>query len=450
MAAFLFKHNGTEEQSIRYKLTIIESLIFALPFLIVAFILYHGNYSLDLSHIILLAIVIMLILAGMIIVRQIFDNISTVASVMKKVESGDLTSVDIKKDIAELHDISVSFNQLVQKLEKTTGELSKRALELLTIKEISEIARKSLHMDDLLELLLDKAMTVTGTRIGSIFMVDETSNRFRVIASRGSDDNLKKGLYINIDDSIAKWVIFEKKSLLIEDIEKDPKTLKSNDPRYGPPSFLCMPIFVGDTISAVLNLAHKETGQLFDLYDEQALSIMLGEVSFALENATLHSKIEEQFEEIKERNIILEREIADRLGTEEKLAALNKELEEANRKLGLAYARMKDSRDELRVNLFREEIGFVLNSEGLIKGVTERVLEYTGSSRDKLIGTPIMDLLHKNCRDFFITELKKAWMGIAQSVNVELISENADNKSFELKLTRLSMEDKRLILAILR
>jgi len=73
MAVFLLKQADSEERGIRYKLIIIESLIFALPFLIVAFILYQGGYSLDLSHIILLAIVTALILTGMIIVRQIFE-----------------------------------------------------------------------------------------------------------------------------------------------------------------------------------------------------------------------------------------------------------------------------------------------------------------------------------------------------------------------------------------
>ena len=43
--------------------------------------------------------------------------------------------------------------------------------------------------------------------------------------------------------------------------------------------------------------------------------------------------------EIKERNATLEKEIGDRLMAEEQLASLNKELEEANRQLGIAYAK---------------------------------------------------------------------------------------------------------------
>ncbi len=450
MVSFFHKQSDSEERGIRYKLIIIEALIFALPFLIVAYILYQGGYSLEYSHIILLAIVTALILTGMIIVRQIFDKISSVASMMKQAESGTLTTVDIKKDVAELHDISASFNQLIHKLEQTTGKLSKRAFELLTIKELSEIARKSLHMEELLGLLLEKAMIVTGANIGSVFMVDEAAQRFRIIAAKGSNDNFDKDHYIDIDDSIAKWVVDEKKPLLIEDIENDLRTHKPNDPRYGPPSFLSMPIFVKNTVTAVLNLANKDTGQVFEIYDEQALSIMLGEISFALENAMLQLEVEEHIKEIKERNVTLEKEISDRLSAEEKLASLNKELEEANMQLGLAYAKMKESRDDLRESLFKEEMGLILDSEGHIEGVTEKLLEFTEKSRDKLIGKNVIELLHQSCHDLFISELKQAWKGIAHQINVELISEKDGSKTVEIKLTRVSLDDRRLLLAILR
>jgi PAS domain-containing protein len=450
MVSFLHKQADSEERGIRYKLIVIEALIFALPFLIVAFIFYQGGYSLKYSHIILLAIVTTLILTGMIIVRQIFDKISSVASIMKEAESGTLTTVDIKKDVAELHDISASFNQLIQKLETTTGKLSKRALELLTIKELSEIARKSLHMEELLELLLEKAMIVTGAHIGSVFMVDETAKRFRIIALKGANYDIDKNHYIDIDDSIAKWVIVEKKPLLIENIEKDERTLKPNDPRYGSPSFLSMPIFIESTVAAILNLANKDSGQTFESYDEQALSIMLGEISFALENAMLHMKVEDHIKEMKERNLTLEKEIGDRLAAEGKLASLNKELEEANMKLGLAYAKMKENRDDLRENLFKEEMGLILDNEGRIEGVTEKLLEFTEKSRDKLLGTNVMDLLHQNCREFFVNELKQAWKGIAHQISIDLISEKDNVKPFEMKLTRISLDDRRLLLAILR
>jgi hypothetical protein len=53
-----------------------------------------------------------------------------------------------------------------------------------------------------------------------------------------------------------------------------------------------MPIFVGNTVSAVLNLAHKDKGQIFEIYDEQALSIMLGEISFVVDKKISLGKLQ--------------------------------------------------------------------------------------------------------------------------------------------------------------
>jgi two-component system, cell cycle sensor histidine kinase and response regulator CckA len=445
----LIKEKANQKNGIRYKLIIIESLIFALPFLIVTLVLYQGDYSLNLSHIILLAIVIILILVGMLIVRQIFEKISTVACIMKKVESGTLTQVEIKKDIAELHDISISFNQLVLKLEQTTAELNCRSLELLTIKELSEMAKKSLKIEDLMELLLNQAMTLTGAKVGSVFVIDEESRRFQIIASKDSDNELIKGSYINIDDSIVKWVIVEQKTLLVEDIERDPRTLKPNDSRYGSPSFLSMPIIVGNKVISVLNLANKQTGRIFTVNDDHALSIMLSEISFALENAMLHLEAAERLRQIEKHNADLKNEIKYRLEAEEKQAVLNDKLEEANRQLSHAYAKMKESRDKLRGSLFNEEIGFILDADGIIEGVTEKAIECTLQSRNKLIGSLMIDLLSESCRGTFMLELKQAWKGIGRSMPVELSSEINGNTSYEIKLTRLSLYDKRILLAIL-
>jgi PAS domain S-box-containing protein len=77
-----------------------------------------------------------------------------------------------------------------------------------------------------------------------------------------------------------------------------------------------MPIFIGDAVSAILNLAHKEKGEQFDSNDEQVLSIMFREISSALENVMLQAKIMGQLARIKGHNLELEKEIEGRKRTE--------------------------------------------------------------------------------------------------------------------------------------
>jgi two-component system, cell cycle sensor histidine kinase and response regulator CckA len=341
MAAFPFKHGSIETLRMRDKIVIIESLIFILPFLIFLYIVYQGNYHFNLSQIIMFMGIAIFILAGMIILRQILGSVSIIAMSLKKAESDKAVPIDIQKDVVELHEISVSFNKLLQKLDQVTEELARKSFELSTIKDLTEIIKGNMSIDDQMSILLEKCMAVTGAQIGSVLMVEpETRHkyiaaakstpmsvselyRFRVCAAMGHGEELKKGSLINIEKSVIKAALLERGPLLIRDIWEDPRTLKTNDPKYGPPSFLSMPIITGDAVSAILNLAYKGKGQLFDENDEQVLSIILRDMGFALENATLQSRIKEQLEKIKRHNIELEREIEKRKRTERTLTIVS-------------------------------------------------------------------------------------------------------------------------------
>jgi two-component system cell cycle response regulator len=308
---------ATEGKDLRYKLLVIEALIFVLPFLILSYIFYKTNVNLNFSQIIILCLTLILILAALIILRQIFDKFTAMATIIKKSEGGETYLMEVQKDTAELHEITVSFNSLMKGLEKTTVDLKRRVFELFAIKELTEVASKSLNIDDLLNLLLEKAMLVCNAQIGSVYVLELEKERFRVATIKGLETGDKKNSHIRIDESLARLVVYNKKPLIVEDIETDPRTQKRNDPKYGPPSFLSMPISVRENLLAVLNLAHKTTQQVFDSNDEQILSIMIGEIGFALENAQLHSRIEEHSKKLQERTIELSNANKEILGQQQ-------------------------------------------------------------------------------------------------------------------------------------
>ena len=343
MAAFSFKRKSLEAHGMRDKIVIIEALIFGLPLLTFMYIIYRGNYHFDSLQLIMFMGIAILVLTGMIILRQILDRVSIIAMSLKKAESGSAVQIDIQKDVIELNEISVSLNDLLQKLEQVTGELTQKSFELSTIKDLTEIIKGNLSIDDQMSVLLEKCMAVTGAQIGSVFMVEPETRqaylaakstpisasdlyRFRVCAAMGHCEELKKGSLIDIEKSVVKAVLLEKGPLLIQDISKDPRTLKTNDPQYGSPSFLSMPIIMGDAVSAILNLAYKGKSELFDDNDEQVLAIILRDTGFALENAMLQSRIKEQLKKIKMHDFELEREIEKRKRLERTLKYYEKKL----------------------------------------------------------------------------------------------------------------------------
>jgi len=213
----------------------------------------------------------------------------------------------MQKDTSELHEMTASFNTLIEKFSNTNSELQQKISQLSVIKELSEAVSKNLHVDDILDALMEKAMAVSNAQVGSVYAVEPEKNRFRVITSRGLKSELKKNSYIDINKSFAQRVAVDKKPLLVQDIATDSKTEKQNDSHHGPTSFLSMPITVQDDVTAVLNLSHKESNQAFDSNDVHICSILIGESSLALENSHLHSQVAEHNKDLQERTAEMDR-----------------------------------------------------------------------------------------------------------------------------------------------
>jgi GAF domain-containing protein len=186
-------------------------------------------------------------------------------------------------------------------LEKFQQDSQKRNAELNALREITELTKDGMPAEDLMKLILDKAMQVVAVRNGSVFLVDPAEpDGLRLItatpkvAVEQNGGGQKTGRY-----SFVKSVIESGKTLRIQDIENDPRTMKSNDPKYGSPSFISLPVYKNKQVIAVVNLANKENGGIFTEGDERILTIMLGAIGVGIENISLHNKIKQHLADNK-------------------------------------------------------------------------------------------------------------------------------------------------------
>ncbi len=148
--------------------------------------------------------------------------------------------------------------------------------------------------------------------------------------------------------------------------------------------------------------------------------------------------------------IVLVLDVTARQRAEAALKSVNSQLEEANRQLGMAYARMRDEKDHLKRQLFQEEMGLLLNHEGRVEGVSEKFMEILGKSRERLIGHSLRELLQPGYRGDFAWELRQAWMGQSQTFELEFLDVPAESRIFEVRMTRLTLSGSRLVLMTLR
>ncbi|MFO7570375.1 MAG: GAF domain-containing protein [Smithellaceae bacterium] len=185
-------------------------------------------------------------------------------------------------------------------LDQLRSELRQRTDEIDALKEISEMAHENPATDDLLKMTLYKVMQAVSVRNGSIFVVDPSEPEgLRFVAARPE-------IVMDPDDkkprrhSFVKTVIETGQPLMVSDVERDPRTKKTNDPKYGSPAFISFPIYNHKKVLGVLNLANKARGGIFTQGDERLLSIVLGKVGFAMENASLRKTVTEQLTQIKD------------------------------------------------------------------------------------------------------------------------------------------------------
>ena len=327
-------------KGLQLKLLVVESLVFVIPFLIFLYLFNKNRFVFDRTQMIIITLILLLILAGLIMLRQIFDRFLNLASSMKNALGKEKQVTATKADTDELHEITNVFDTLMHRFENTTDELGDRVYELVIIRELIEAASKSREIDELLNLLLEKVMAATHSLTGSVFRVEQDAERFRIVATRGLVPDATQSLYLDIKESVANHVLHNRQPLLVENIETDSRTRRPNNPKYGSPSFLVMPVLADGQIIAVLNLAQKEKNSIYNEHDKQIATVMIGEVGFAFENIMLHAEIKDYVENLQKRtdelesvNQNLNQEVEQRKQTE---SALNE-----------AYADLKQTQAQL-------------------------------------------------------------------------------------------------------
>jgi uncharacterized membrane protein YjjP (DUF1212 family) len=62
------------KKGLRYNLLIAEFLFVVLPFIVIFYLFYKNNIIFELSHLIIIVFSLVLILSGLILIRQVFDR----------------------------------------------------------------------------------------------------------------------------------------------------------------------------------------------------------------------------------------------------------------------------------------------------------------------------------------------------------------------------------------
>ena len=170
------------------------------------------------------------------------------------------------------------------------AERERRIAELSILNKIARDLTATLDVHQLLERMLDHALTATGAPFGSIFRYDEHRRGLRPMAHVGYERDIvqmaNRDNIWSLDVGLIGRVFRTGDSLLTTDVTRDPDYFAA-DPSVR--SELLVPIRKDDRVLGVLNLESPLVGA-FDLEHQRFVEQLAAQTAIALENARLYDE----------------------------------------------------------------------------------------------------------------------------------------------------------------
>ena len=158
----------------------------------------------------------------------------------------------------------------------------------LRLIEISRDLASTLDLDTLLKDIVRASADVSNSEAASILLYDDTSRQLYFQASTNIDEPTMRGFVVPLEKSIAGWVVTNRKSVRIDDAQKDLRHFSDIEQTigYSTKSMLGIPLITKNKVVGVLEVLNKKRGKFGDV-DESMLTVLGAQAAVAIENARL-------------------------------------------------------------------------------------------------------------------------------------------------------------------
>src|SRR5262249_51632439 len=186
-----------------------------------------------------------------------------------------------------------------RKVAERTHELAQSVEELRTLGEVSQAVNSTLDLDTVLDTIVAKAVQLSGTDAGTIYVFDEESSKFHFRATYGMSEELIASLkshHAGLSEAIAA-ATNQHAPIQVADLYNEPLRLRPAVRvqqivlEAGYRAFMIVPLLGANRVVGALVVRRKSPGELpkrtVDLLQTFAAQSVL-----ALQNARLFREIE--------------------------------------------------------------------------------------------------------------------------------------------------------------
>jgi signal transduction histidine kinase len=211
-----------------------------------------------------------------------------------------------RKNTLERDELLAERAQAAERLEKEveerTVELAQSVAELRALGEVSQAVNSTINLETVLSTIVAKAVQLSGTDAGTIYVFDEPTQEFHLRAAYGMDDALVagvKGQHIRAGEGVIGQATLECRAVQLPDVQQGSSSLVLDVIlRAGFRAVLTIPLLGADRIVGALVVRRRKPGE-FPKDRVDLLQTFGAQSVLAIQNARLFHEIEEKAHELE-------------------------------------------------------------------------------------------------------------------------------------------------------
>jgi len=198
--------------------------------------------------------------------------------------------------------IAIENVRLLNELRHRTDQLGSSVGELRALGEVIQAVNSTLDLETVLSTIVAKAVQLSGTDAGTIYVLDHARREFHLRANCGMDQDLINALtirHIGLDDPNVARDIAQRDPTQVADLRKEPPTaLNEITLRAGYRARLTAPLFRGEDIVGLL-VVRRKMPSAFAQNTVELIKTFAAQSVLAIQNARLFSEIEEKSRQLE-------------------------------------------------------------------------------------------------------------------------------------------------------
>jgi putative nucleotidyltransferase with HDIG domain len=202
-------------------------------------------------------------------------------------------SRQLERQLGETRQANLMVSGLNRDLEEINASLNEAINRLSALNQISRMLGMEHDKKQIYSMAVSLPLELLKAEIGLLLLPEDDSDNLAVEFSLGLT-GMKTGIKRSIPagDGLAGWVASNRKSLLVEDFDKQDRFSSISNMGYRRRTAISAPIMIKDELIGVISLINRRDGTFFTDEDRTLLATIASETAMAINNALLLERLQ--------------------------------------------------------------------------------------------------------------------------------------------------------------